>query len=911
MKRLLTVSAIALAGTSWVSMQGTGPDRADPPKTERLKLPPGFVAEHLHSPSEAKQGSWVSMTFDNKGRMIASDQYGFLYRLQLPPIGSSAPPVVEKLRIPVLPDSLSAQPKSPTAAGDLTAKPDSARAVGMGYAQGLLWAFNGLYVMVNNEGKDFNRKSGLYRLEDTDGDDQFDRVTLLKRLNGGGEHGPHSIVLAPDQKSLYVVAGNFTELPPMDAYRLPARWQEDNLFAHLDDPRGHDEHPDAPYGWIAHLDSLGKTWELVAAGFRNPFDIAFNEAGDLFTYDSDMEWDLGLPWYRPTRICHVTSGAEFGWRKGSSKWLPAFPDNLPAVLNLGQGSPTNLIHTRNARFPERYRRALLAFDWSFGIVHAIHLKPQGASYTAEREEFLSGLPLPLTDGVVGPDGALYFMTGGRKLESDLYRVSYRGTEAVSTEPVASAPATEEHRLRTRLEGFHGAPDPAAVATAWPHLSHPDRLVRYAARLALEHQPLDQWQAQALAETDPQRATEALIALARHAKPADKRALLTALTKPAFNALSEPQQADRLRAIELAIARLGLPDAAQKPKVIAYLNPHYPARSALLNRQLSKLLIYLEAPGVVGKTLALLRQPDEPGSQNLGVEIGANSSSLILRNMQYGYDIANTLAKAPPLQQTHYAVMLSRLKTGWTPAQRAEYFKWFARSFGFQGGNSYIGFADLARRAALKHVPKAQVAYLRKLSGESLLNEKGLGLASNYTPKGPGRNWELDSALAAVEPEVAGRNFDRGKKIFSAVLCSRCHAVRGEGGDIGPDLTQLGTRFSSRDILEAIISPNKVVSDQYAATVFALKNGESVLGRLISEDETTYSISVNPFLPTELQRLKKADVASRKPSAASLMMPGLINSLNRDELRDLMAYLKSGGNEAHDLFKAESQPLKGK
>lgn len=906
-KRLLTVSALVFMGTSWINLQ----QQADPvpSKTDRLTLPPGFVAEHLHSPSDSKQGSWVSMTFDAKGRLITSDQYGFLYRTELPPVGSTpSPPRIEKLTIPnefTSTDPAPPKPEKRNRTDEATADTTKVR-VGMGYAQGLLWAFNSLYVMVNNQNKkNFEKTSGLYRLQDTDGDDQFDKITLLKSLDGDGEHGPHSIVLTPDKKSLVVVAGNFTKLPQMDAHRLPPVWQEDNLLTHINDPRGHDDHPRAPYGWIAQTDSLGKTWELISAGFRNPFDIAFNEAGDLFTYDSDMEWDLGLPWYRPTRICHVTSGAEFGWRPGSSKWLPAFADNLPPVVNMGQGSPTNLINARNAQFPERYRRALLAFDWSFGIIHAIHLKPKGASYEAEREEFISGLPLPLTDGVIGPDGALYFLTGGRKLESDLFRVYYRGTEAVaSVAPQPTPSPTEEHRLRTRLEQYHGQPDPGAVAAAWPHLAHPDRFVRYAARMAIEHQPVGEWQAQALSETDPQRATQALIALARQGNQKDKSKVLEALLKLNYPSLSESGQGDVLRAFELVFSRMGKLKKSEKSEVVAYLDPQYPANSALLNRQLSKLLIYLEAPGVIEKTLALLRQPDEPGSQNLGVELGANSSALILRNMQYGYDIAKTLEKVPPLQQTHYAVMLSRLKTGWTPTLRAEYFEWFAKAFSFQGGNSYIGFADKARRAALKHVPKNQRDHFSKLSGEELLNAKGLGLASNYTPEGPGRNWELDSALAALEREPAGRDFDRGKKIFSAILCNRCHVVQGEGGDIGPDLTQLGTRFSSKDILEAIITPNKVVSDQYAATVFNLKNGETVLGRLISEDETSYSISINPFTPSELQRVRKADVASKKYSAASMMMPGLINSLNRNELKDLMAYLKSGGNQSHEIYKAE-------
>ena len=70
------------------------------PKIDALKLPDNFKAERLYSPGDNNQGSWVSMTFDDKGRMIVSDQYGFLYRLQLPAVGEDSSKLkIEKLAI--------------------------------------------------------------------------------------------------------------------------------------------------------------------------------------------------------------------------------------------------------------------------------------------------------------------------------------------------------------------------------------------------------------------------------------------------------------------------------------------------------------------------------------------------------------------------------------------------------------------------------------------------------------------------------------------------------------------------------------------------------------------------------------------------------------------------------------------
>ena len=687
----------------------------------------------------------------------------------------------------------------------------------------------------------------------------------------------------------------------MDAYRLPPVWKDDNLFPQIKDPRGHANNRGAPGGWIAHIDSLGQHWELISAGYRNQFDIAFNEAGDLFTYDSDMEWDFGMPWYRPTRICHVVSGSEFGWRTGNGKWSPAYPDNLPPVLNIGQGSPTNLFSGSTAKFPEKYRKSLFAFDWSFGIVYAIQLTPNGASYDAKAEEFLSGSPLPLTDGVIGPDGALYFMTGGRRLESDLYRVYHEDADkevSSDSEDTKAVELTEENKLRRELEKFHTGAQQGAVDFAWPNLKHDDRFIRYAARVAVEHQPLSEWQDRALKETDPQILTEAAIALTHQGQPELKNRLLQALTKINYSELSSPQQIDLLRAFELVFSRMGKPEGAARNQVISYLDKHYPAKANDLNRMLSKLLVYTEAPGAVQKTVALMENAkDDPTDKTV-----SSSADLIFRNPQYGLDIAGMLSKVPPAQQTYYAVVLSQAKSGWTPKLQEDYFGWFAKAFTYKGGNSYIGFTDKARQMALAKVPENQFEHFNKLSGDSLVDGSGNNLANLPRPKGPGRRWTLEQASLVADSGLVNRNFEQGRIMFDATLCSSCHSMQGEGGNIGPDLTQLGNRFTAKDMLEAVLDPNKVVSDQYAATVFVMKDGSSIVGRLTNEDDNTYFVSQNPFAPQTVREIPKNDVTSTKLSRVSLMMPGLINSLNNEELKDLLAYLMSGGNKEHELYK---------
>jgi putative heme-binding domain-containing protein len=348
--------------------------------------------------------------------------------------------------------------------------------------------------------------------------------------------------------------------------------------------------------------------------------------------------------------------------------------------------------------------------------------------------------------------------------------------------------------------------------------------------------------------------------------------------------------------------MGAPEGQMKTRVVNHLDPHYPANTNSLNRSLSKLLVYLEAPGAVEKTLALLETAkDEPGEKT-----ASQSSDLILRNPQYGMDIAGMLSKVPPAQQTYYATVLSQSKTGWTPEHQEKYFKWFKDAFGYKGGVSYVGFINKARQMALANVPADKLDYFRNLSGEALLGQSGNDLVSGPQPKGPGRRWTVEEALPVVDGNLGGRNFEQGKMMFDATRCSSCHLMRGEGGSIGPDLTQLGTRFTAKDMLEAIIEPNKVVSDQYAATVFTMKDGSSILGRLINENDETYSISQNPFAPDAIREIPKQDVQDTKYSYISVMYPGLINRLNEEELKDLMAYLMAGGNAEHEIYKNSNQ-----
>ncbi len=816
----------------------------------RIKAPEGFKVELLYSVPRATQGSWVNMTVDPKGRLIVSDQYGKLYRVALPPVSAHGE---QKLEI----------------------EPIDAP---IGEAHGLLWAFDSLYVVVN-EGRRY--RSGLYRVTDTNGDDRLDKVELLRRLEGGGEHGPHAVVLAPDGKSLFIVAGNGTRLTQIDpSSPVPRTWGEDNLLAHMVDGGGFMTGEKAPGGCIYQVSPDGKSWRLYSMGYRNPFDIAFNSDGELFTYDSDMEWDMNLPWYRPTRVLHVTSGSEFGYRNGSGKWPAYYIDSLPPVVNVGPGSPTGMTFGYGAKFPAKYQQALYLCDWSYGKLYALHLKPKGASYQGELEEFVAGTPLALTDAVVNPqDGAMYFAVGGRRTQSGLYRVTYegRGPTAVAVGP-GDSKAAAARDLRHRLEAFHGRKDDATIAAAWPHLGDADRFIRWAARLAIVAQDPEKWREKALGELDsPEAALNALLALvqvsahdpahrpqdAKEPSAALRRRVIGALERIPWDALGHSEKLDLLRVYEVVLHRMGPIEPKAAERLAQWFIAAYPAPSRELNAELVQLLVFLQQPDTAARTISLLEQ-------------------------------------APTQQeQIDYARALRLLKTGWTPELHRRFFAWLQqKAASYHGGNSFRGFMANIRRDALANLTDAERTELKPL-----LEPISRQAQTTPAPERPFvKKWSVDELLVLLQADLKDRDFDRGRALYGAAKCSACHRYNEEGGGLGPDLSGIAGRFGLRDLIEAIVLPSKTISDQYEAVIIATDDGRTITGRIVNLSGEDLVLSTDMLAPERMSHVRRSSIEAMKRSDVSLMPEGLLNTLDAGEALDLFAYLLSRGERSNPMFR---------
>ena len=367
----------------------TKPKEKPERKSPRFFAAKGFRVERITSSRQT--GSLIAMTFTEFGSILASVENGPLLR-------------VYDTNENGIPDAVN------TCCHQVT------------NCQGIV-SINGNAIVVG----DGPSGTGVYRLTDKDRNGIFESVSAILGFKSKmSEYGPHGLTLGPDVM-LYLVAGNETEIVLPEGLPGPYRnaIDSDLLKPQCNDPNTKATTQHRHGGTIIRLDPEGKQVELFAGGMRNAYDLAFTRDGELLVYDSDEETDEGLPWYRPTRLLHVTPSADFGWRSGWAKWPDYYPDTLPGVLETGHGSPTGIVLYGHDQFPNKYQGALFTCDWTAGEIVALNVQQDGAQLVAESEVILRGKPLNVTDIDVGPQGSLYFCTGGRGTPGEIFRLVWQ------------------------------------------------------------------------------------------------------------------------------------------------------------------------------------------------------------------------------------------------------------------------------------------------------------------------------------------------------------------------------------------------------------------------------------------------------------------------------------------------------
>jgi len=791
---------------------------------ERFMTLPGFSIDRIRR-AAPDEGSWVSMAFDPQGRITVAREDKGLLRLTLTDQSDAV------LMVETLDDTLLE-------------------------CRGLLYAYDSLYANANNS-------KGMYRLRDTNGDDRFDDVTLLREFPGTVGHGRNDLVLGPDGL-IYSIHG--------DAVVVPTNNIIDRTSPLRDTRRGKPERE----GHLLRTNQNGTHWELIAAGLRNPFGLDFNADGELFTYDADAEFDMGAPWYRPTRLDHLVSGADFGWRGRTKIWPPYrldHPDNALPVVDIGKGSPTAVKAGTRSSFPPDYQNAMFVLDWAYGRIVACHLYPRGAGYVCRPETFLKGRPLNVTDLEFGPDGSMYVITGGRKTQSVLYRIRYTGPDLSTIEETLQESARQKYsrkqrRKRVKLEHLHvrSAQMAKVVPAAWASIGSDDPSIRQAARVAIEHQPVDAWRTLALNESDPGQHIVGMLALSRNGDPADRSLILQRLNSLSVDDLSAFNQLSILQTYSLCLTGEQSLDAQLVDKT---------------GKRLSKwLCLEMErashAPTGAGSGVARKLA-------HLVIQIGSVESLSLV------FDLL-TRSKTHE-EQIDYLFMLRNIQNGYTNESRRVYFETLRDvEQTVVGGDGMPGFLKKIREEAVKALTESERKELANVIESSSDFQQPVLSTRPFV-----REWKLadiDEILAASHSTTSSQ---RGQELFNAASCIRCHRSGRLGHFVGPDLTSVTRRFSRRDILTSMLNPSLVVAEKYRNVQIVTTDGRMIIGRPVSGGDyrsPVMQIATDPLNPSQIVEISKTDIDFHRDSSLSPMPTGLLNTLTRSEIRDLLAFLEA-------------------
>jgi putative heme-binding domain-containing protein len=284
-------------------------------------------------------------------------------------------------------------------------------------AMGLLWEGDTLWAVGDG---------GLRRFKIGPDGKAIGPSELVYKLKTGGEHDAHALRRGPDGW-LYWLCGNEAGVGAKEA--------------------GPDSMVCEPVaGAVIRFSPDMSRRDVFADGFRNPYGFDFNGDGELFTFDSDNERCVGLPWYEGCRLYHVAAGGHYGWlapqRCAFWRMPPYFPDVIAPIADLGRGSPTGVVCYRHRQFPEKYRGGLFLGDWTYGRIYYTELThfdgpivdAEGRKfqlphrYTAKVETFLESVGdngfAPTGLAVHPITGDLYVSIGGRGTRGAVYRIRY-------------------------------------------------------------------------------------------------------------------------------------------------------------------------------------------------------------------------------------------------------------------------------------------------------------------------------------------------------------------------------------------------------------------------------------------------------------------------------------------------------
>jgi quinoprotein glucose dehydrogenase len=239
---------------------------------------------------------------------------------------------------------------------------------------------------------------------------------------------------------------------------------------------------------------------------------------------------------------------------------------------------------------------------------------------------------------------------------------------------------------------------------------------------------------------------------------------------------------------------------------------------------------------------------------------SNFSSLQRRPEEALTELESVLTKGQTSERQSAFAILGEMKG---PRADAELVKWLDKLLaGEVAAEVRLDLLEAANRRATPAVQKKVQSY------ENTRKDKPFGL--------------YDDALVGGDAEA-------GRRIFQAkaeVSCLRCHKVQGVGGEVGPDLSGIGSRQKRDYLLESLLAPNKQIAKGFETLVLTLNDGKSLTGVHKSED----AHEIRLMTPEGQLLVVRKDQVDERDSGKSAMPDDLTKQLTRLEIRDLVEFL---------------------
>jgi putative membrane-bound dehydrogenase-like protein len=772
-------------------------------------------------------------------------------------------------------------------------------------------------------------RNGVFILHDRDGDGVSEARTAILEMESASDYphnGIHGVAFGPDGW-LYIGMGENMAarqvLKGTDGVQIRGVRGEGRIFRCRPD---------------------GTRLELFARGFWNPFGLEFDRAGRLFCVDNDPG---GRP---PCRLMHIIRGGNYGYQRiyddlhPFNGWDGELPGSLPMITGTGE-APCGILDTDRLALPRGYQGALLVASWGDHAVELYRLKPDGASFTATKENLVTGdkqfneafTPVGLAPA---PDGSLYITDWADRSsypvhgKGRIWRLAAKKGSAV-VRPRLDQPTNKLNKEEQRLERLLTADVTKQFSEVEAALADNDPFIRSAAVTSLARTFTE---ARALREAEPDipdqnprtRSHPTALRFITDSQAVVRLGALLAM-RSSGSVIPEPQIRHALSDEDEQVRFLALWWAAEE-QLTALTNDL--AKAVAVNPSPSLFDAYLAAAEILSREPTPADNPPTkptPSTRDrlLARILHDDAQPVALRAMAAAtVSNPNEPKTAERLlafaRAGEHALRAQAVRTlaGCTNAAVAAVLVDVARDTRNPAGLRADALAalDIRVKESVPAVmgllsdaePVVQIEaarILRLVAGQPdvqrALRQQLAKERNGRSPVVEQLRFTLELGGAATEREklarpsnreawhkalAKGGDADSGRRVFfhHLVNCAKCHQVQGRGAMVGPDLTQVARSFDRAQLIDAILDPSRDVAPQYEQHIVETSSG-AIYTAILVHTGLDGTLRLNAVDHGQV-RVRGQDVLVHQTSLQSLMPAGLEQVMTVEDFRDLLAFL---------------------